>query len=733
MFFKVGGIVPAYLLFLVSMIINTQQNNVQTFGDIKKFKTGIDPKNLEFITTLLSSNLYSHPEQSFIREIVSNAWDSHVEAKNTDTPVIIRLKKNSYSDYSITIRDYGVGLSPERFETIFCNIGSSTKRDSNDYIGAFGIGRFSALSCSNSVYITSYYNGTEYHYIMVKSGNCITTNLVLEKPTEEKNGVEITIRGVHILDKYIEALDYIVFFPNIYIDSAFHNSINTTKIKRFTNFAAANISIRHKLLLGNVLYPLDKTILSNETREFIDNINNTGIVVSFNVGELDITPNRESIIYTSSTIKKIEDRIIQAKREIEGLIDKKITKDYDDIIEYYNAMSKLKYYDPIEEAVTSFCGNGYPFNYSDSTTFKDIKLKERLDDIRSIIYLTPPTFKGAYIGEQLCVKNLPYNENFNKFNCKKIALLDKDTRLVPSLKRFLRDYYYKHSIIIDFDIETFKKYVDSEIPYIKEEHKDLIIESVYNSFMNKAIKVDYLNDQRYKDIKEELSTKGKNLPEMKEIILRVSSNGYYPRREYFKKFSDAVSYIKSFKTGVILTSMDADDYLFQNLSNWKGYIYIKARKDVVKALKDIGLTCLVDESWVLEKDPKLAILSAYIKEFSSIGGSGYETLKRMMTTLPENGIKEDFWKACKLYEKSDSYVRNAARQVTPDPYTIWVCQKIKKYLRDYVNAESTVRQEGCVDSIFTIGVILRKKLYRISGESYNKFKNNYLIKVLCKK
>ena len=39
------------------MIINAQQSNIETIGDIQEFKTGIDPKNLEYITTLLSSNL----------------------------------------------------------------------------------------------------------------------------------------------------------------------------------------------------------------------------------------------------------------------------------------------------------------------------------------------------------------------------------------------------------------------------------------------------------------------------------------------------------------------------------------------------------------------------------------------------------------------------------------------------------------------------------------------------
>lgn len=116
------------------MIINTNTSDVQVIGDIKEFKTSIDPKNLEFITTLLSSNLYSDPEQSFIREIVSNAWDSHVEAGTTDVPVIVRFRGDG-KYWEVTIRDFGTGLSPERFREVYCNIGSSTKRESNDFIG----------------------------------------------------------------------------------------------------------------------------------------------------------------------------------------------------------------------------------------------------------------------------------------------------------------------------------------------------------------------------------------------------------------------------------------------------------------------------------------------------------------------------------------------------------------------------------------------------------------------
>lgn len=120
------------------MIIDSTGNNKITIGETQEYKTTIDIENLDFIATLLSSNLYSNPEASFIREIVSNGWDSQVEANNTDSPLIVRIKYNNNYSYNITIRDYGTGLSKEDFERIYCKIGTSTKRNSNDFLGCFG-------------------------------------------------------------------------------------------------------------------------------------------------------------------------------------------------------------------------------------------------------------------------------------------------------------------------------------------------------------------------------------------------------------------------------------------------------------------------------------------------------------------------------------------------------------------------------------------------------------------
>lgn len=130
------------------MILNAnEEKEAVIIGDIETNKVGIDRNNIDFITTLLTTNLYSNPLGSFLRETIANGQDSQKEA-GVEHPLLLVINRelNSNSEHlTLAIRDFGTGVSPERFDNIYRNIGSSTKRGSNDYIGAFGIRIYSNL------------------------------------------------------------------------------------------------------------------------------------------------------------------------------------------------------------------------------------------------------------------------------------------------------------------------------------------------------------------------------------------------------------------------------------------------------------------------------------------------------------------------------------------------------------------------------------------------------------
>jgi hypothetical protein len=333
------------------MKFDTLEKDATSIGDISNNNVSIDTSNIDFIVTILSTSLYSKPIDSFLREAISNAWDSHTEAGVSD-PVVLELGKNTENKYFCKIQDFGVGLSPERFETIYKNIGSSTKRADNQSIGGFGIGRFAALSYADTVQITSNYDGLEYKYLMYKDGNSISIDLLNTQKTINRNGLEIF---VYLKDNHNEVNNFrtaiknqLCYFENLYIidnthchynytNILFQDDFNDLKIKKFNNFSVNTLNESTiTLLLGKVLYPLRQTAISDK---YVNYIFDYPISLPFEIGELSVTPNREEVLYNTKNVQLIEERLDKALEEIEVLINSEANKDYTSLSEYVDALN----------------------------------------------------------------------------------------------------------------------------------------------------------------------------------------------------------------------------------------------------------------------------------------------------------------------------------------------------------------------------------------------------------
>lgn len=326
------------------MILNTElSHDAEYLGDIQENRVGIDKSNLDFITTLLTSNLYSKPLESFLRETIANAYDSHIEA-GTDEYILLLIQDSGHCNFTISIRDYGVGVSPERFEKIYRNIGSSTKRESNDYIGMFGIGRFSCLSCADVAGINSYYNGTKYSYIMYKNGGGINIDKISETTGDFKNGLEVFINKHVYYSEWISAINNLCLFEKLHITykgedynlKALIDKFNSRVITHYKTFSRCSIlnNCCNYFKVGNILYNIESAI-SLSTKD--------GLIIDLPIGSVDITPNREALQYTEYTKKTIESKVAETKKELEEIVNSIIKGDIT-INTFINQFCSRNYY-----------------------------------------------------------------------------------------------------------------------------------------------------------------------------------------------------------------------------------------------------------------------------------------------------------------------------------------------------------------------------------------------------
>lgn len=582
---------------------------------------------------------------------------------------------------------------------------------------------------------------------MVKSGNTITTNLVMQKPTEEKNGVEVTIKNISNIDPYKKALKYIVFFPNVYVDGI-DNKVNNTKLKRFNNFAVASEPIDTKILLGNVLYPCNTKLLSNASREFLRNIEFSGIVIKFNVGEISITPNRESIIYSSDTISKIEDRIKAAKAELDTMISNKFTKDYDNLYEYYRVVSNRICYNPLNDSYSFIRvyyyygkGGGYCSNVDSSTlTFKGSTiLRDCKNFLSSFFGMELPNFKGLFYNDRFYQNKVPFNaQDRTKMGEASIILIDSP-RLTAAAKSWLQENYNEYTIITSFNKNQFTRYIEANITDLKfYPSKDILIGYMYDYIMSKVKVINLDTNAEFLAYKEELKSNKIPVVKIKDFILYIQKNTEYRGIRHFKDINCCMEYIKSLKKGVILADMRESDSWYR-IAEARGFEFIRARKEIVDAFYELKPTFLVDKDWVLKEDPIIIKLHTIIESFKDVSIPTNYSSFEMLNTVPLP-LKSKFRDIINFYYKysgNETYMEVASKCTKIDSYVKSICEKFKDYIKIYNNlskeVELNINGEEPLKGLLMAAVIVKSKAYRINPKIYNKVKNNKLLRVLCRK
>lgn len=318
------------------MITHLELRNRSIEGTTTGKEMGLSANSSAIVFQMFINNNYSNPIGSICREIASNCFDSHIEAK-VNLPVLIKKTFDAETNqHFISFVDFGVGLSPERMDSIYGVLFESTKNDSNEQIGGFGIGSKSPMAYKrktgigskeydNSFYVTTVFEGTKYYYLVYEGDRCPIINPIFNEPCSDGNGTEVSIRVLpNDISKFEnELFRQLYYFENIVFEGFEEygkptNKYQIVKAKNFI-FRGTDYSSQIHVCLGKVAYPIDYTVVDVENSDY-----NYPIALKFEIGELNVTRSREQLDYSEETINAIKAKIVEAKAEMREILEKQL-------------------------------------------------------------------------------------------------------------------------------------------------------------------------------------------------------------------------------------------------------------------------------------------------------------------------------------------------------------------------------------------------------------------------
>jgi hypothetical protein len=317
------------------------EQQVESTTGQKKMRLSENASSMVF--QLFTKNVYSNPIGTVVREITSNCFDSHVEAK-VNAPVLIKKFVDPQTEtIYMSFIDYGVGMSPDRVENIYGVYFESTKRVDNTQIGGFGIGGKTPLAYKrstgngegeydNSFYVITNFDGTRYYYCIYEGAESPVISLLHSEPTTDGNGTEVRIPILaKDQDSFAkELVKQLYYFENIVFEGfdddyrygdTLMNEYQIVRGKSFLFRGSAYSDYAH-ICLGRVAYPIDFGVLGLSSSDY-----RLPVAIKLEVGAIGVTVSRESLDYSEATIKLLKSKLEDVKNEIKDLI----TKQYNDV------------------------------------------------------------------------------------------------------------------------------------------------------------------------------------------------------------------------------------------------------------------------------------------------------------------------------------------------------------------------------------------------------------------
>lgn len=300
-------------------------NEVDKAGELESGSFRIQASAHAF--QILSSGLYSNKVKAVLRELSCNAYDAHVSAGNVDVPFEVKLPNSL--DKSFYVKDFGIGLDHEQVMNLYTTYFSSTKGDSDDFVGAFGLGSKSPFSYTDSFTVVANKDGISriYTAYIGEDGNPVISLLQeSEAPADWQNGVSVSFAvSPSDFNKFKDEAEAVFrwFKVKPHVIGATLTYKHREAFIEGSNFRVVeddSYSSCGYLTMGNVAYPLNNFKPDNHN---LRNLINSHLEITVPIGTVAVAASREEVAYDKRTIANLNGIFGKMQDEIRDIVRKK--------------------------------------------------------------------------------------------------------------------------------------------------------------------------------------------------------------------------------------------------------------------------------------------------------------------------------------------------------------------------------------------------------------------------
>jgi len=362
------------------MKLATTLNRLERSDDIveESFTIALTAKAIE----VLSSQIYKDAHLAILRELGTNAADSHIESGKKNVPFEVTLP--SYLAPELIIRDFGTGMAHQKVMTMYRTYFGSDKTNSNEVTGCLGLGSKSPFAYTDSFTVTSWFEGEKSIYTVFKNERGLPAiSRIFNENSDEPSGVEVRIavkkNDFHVFKtKAIQVYHW--FNPRPIVNGISDSEWVEDEISyQSEKWQLRKDSYNRKLtiVMGNVAYHVERDDLLPIQAKLSDVekiICDCSPILHVGIGDVDIAASRETLKFDGpKTFSSIRALLKNVAKEI----NEKFQSEIDSCKTFWEAcckLRKLKSTPPLGGIIPS------SVKWKDIELFTSIKLKTYSDE-----------------------------------------------------------------------------------------------------------------------------------------------------------------------------------------------------------------------------------------------------------------------------------------------------------------------------------------------------------------